>query len=226
MSTVRIKYVKENFLKCLSHLDIMRTVERSVRRAELPFVLTAGKSPHLKIAYGPPLPVGFCSQSEFLDLDLARMVPLKDLIKSFNLGFPKGLAVAEARYMPPNPLSLSSQTVAAGYRLRVEGMEDLRREEIENELKDFLARDKLCYEHRGVNKEIALQEAVFNLALDSFRTPEVILAMTLSCGSATNIRPEYVIPALAFAQKIKVKEICRTGLFARRDTKLLDLISL
>jgi radical SAM-linked protein len=204
----------------------MRTVERSVRRAELPFVLTAGKSPHLKIAYGPPLPVGFCSQSEFLDLDLTVMVPLKDLIKSLGLGFPKGLAVAEARYMPPHPPSLSSQTVAAGYRLRAEVIEDLRDKKIENDLKDFLAQDELFYEHKGTPKKIALREAVLSLALDSFRPPELVLTMTLSCGSATNIRPEYVLPALAFSRRIKVKEICRTGLYAWRGAKLLDLISL
>lgn len=226
MPTVRIKYVKESSLKCLSHLEVMRTVERSVRRAELPFVLTAGNSPHLKIAYCQPLPVGYSSCSEFFDLELTRLAPLKDLIKSFNRSFPKGLSVAEARYIPPRTPSLSSQTTAAGYRVHLEMREEVSREEIEAEVQSLLAQEVFCYEHKGATKEIALKEAIFDLAIDDLSSSSFVFHMVLSSGSSSNIRPEQVLASFDFRQKGRVREICRTGLYARRGAELLDLISL
>ena len=42
----------------LSHLELARALERAVRRAQLPFAVSQGFSPHMRIAFGAALPVG------------------------------------------------------------------------------------------------------------------------------------------------------------------------
>ncbi|MBE9566917.1 MAG: DUF2344 domain-containing protein, partial [Proteobacteria bacterium] len=58
MAQLVCRYRKGNEVRWLSHLDVKRTLERAMRRAELPLVLTRGYNPHLKLSLGPPLPLG------------------------------------------------------------------------------------------------------------------------------------------------------------------------
>ena len=55
---MRITFAKQGRLALLSHLEIARALERAVRRAQLPFAVSQGFSPHMKIAFGAALPVG------------------------------------------------------------------------------------------------------------------------------------------------------------------------
>lgn len=71
---LRIGYRISGRLAFLSHLETIRSVERIVRRAGLPFAITEGFNPHMKIAFGPALPVGAGSCCEYVDLRLKEYV--------------------------------------------------------------------------------------------------------------------------------------------------------
>lgn len=71
---LRVKYRITDRLAYLSHLETVRSMERVVRRAGLPFAITEGFNPHMKIAFGPALPVGAGSRSEYFDLRLREYV--------------------------------------------------------------------------------------------------------------------------------------------------------
>lgn len=77
---LRVTYEKAGRLAMLSHLELTHALERTVRRSGLPFALTQGFSPHMKLAYGSALPVGIGSTCEIFDLTLTRYVaPAKAL---------------------------------------------------------------------------------------------------------------------------------------------------
>ncbi len=71
---LRVKYQITDRLAYLSHLETVRSMERVVRRAGLPFAITEGFNPHMKIAFGPALPVGAGSRSDYFDLRLREYV--------------------------------------------------------------------------------------------------------------------------------------------------------
>lgn len=71
---MRIKYVKRGRLAFLSHLETIRSMERIIRRAQLPYAITEGFNPHMKVSFGPALPVGAASDGEYLDLRLKEYV--------------------------------------------------------------------------------------------------------------------------------------------------------
>ena len=52
----------------ISHLDILRTVQRAIKRSRLPIVYSAGFNPTPKMAFASALPVGITSESEYLDI--------------------------------------------------------------------------------------------------------------------------------------------------------------
>ncbi len=71
---LRVTYKKSGRLCMLSHLEICRALERAVRRAGLPYAVSQGFSPHMKIAFGAALPVGVGGDAEIFDVVLTEYV--------------------------------------------------------------------------------------------------------------------------------------------------------
>src|SRR5207302_709049 len=70
-TTVRLGYAKGERLRFISHLDLMREMERTFRRADLPMLYSEGFAPRPRISAGPPLALGWTSEAEWVDLVLA-----------------------------------------------------------------------------------------------------------------------------------------------------------
>ena len=79
---LRATYCKQGRLALLSHLEVARALERAVRRAGLPFAVSQGFSPHMKIAFGAALPVGVGGTCELFDLQMTRYVPPDEVLEA------------------------------------------------------------------------------------------------------------------------------------------------
>lgn len=79
---MRIWFRKTGRLALLSHLELARALERTIRRARLPYAISQGFSPHMKIAFGAALPVGVGGLRECFDLQLTRYVKPTEVIKA------------------------------------------------------------------------------------------------------------------------------------------------
>ncbi|HSR95770.1 MAG TPA: TIGR03960 family B12-binding radical SAM protein [Kofleriaceae bacterium] len=73
-STYRIRFAKVGRAAFLGHLDLMRLLARSFRRADLPLAQTRGYSPKPRITFGPALGLGVPSLGEIMDVDLEHTV--------------------------------------------------------------------------------------------------------------------------------------------------------
>lgn len=71
---VRVFFEKKGRLAYLSHLEVARSLERAIRRAQLPCAISQGFSPHMKISFGSALPVGVGGLKECFDLQLTQYV--------------------------------------------------------------------------------------------------------------------------------------------------------
>ena len=95
---LRVEFCKQGRLALLSHLEVARALERAVRRAGLPFAISQGFSPHMKIAFGAALPVGVGGLHEVFDLQLTRYV------------LPSGRSRRSRRPAPPTSWRRSAAT--------------------------------------------------------------------------------------------------------------------
>ena len=90
----RVKFkVGENF-RFASHLDLVRAIYRAIRRSGLPVIYSTGFSPRYLVAFGPPLPVGVISESEYLDIFL-KIDYNGNLIKDLGDFMPKDLIILD-----------------------------------------------------------------------------------------------------------------------------------
>ncbi|MGH2634098.1 MAG: TIGR03936 family radical SAM-associated protein, partial [Tepidiformaceae bacterium] len=69
MSTQRFRvwFRKGERVRYISHLDVLRAWERAIRRTGLPLSYSQGFTPHPKIAFASPLPLGFIGECEVMD---------------------------------------------------------------------------------------------------------------------------------------------------------------
>ena len=68
----RVKFAKTAEMRFTSHLDVMRAFQRGLRRAGLPVCFSTGFSPHPRMSFGPPLPLGLTGDGEYFDVLFSR----------------------------------------------------------------------------------------------------------------------------------------------------------
>lgn len=96
MYKVRIRFEKQGYASYISHLDLMRTLQRSLTRAGLPARYTAGFNPHIYLSILAPLSTGYQSEYELADFDLTCDYLPADLTERLNAALPQGLRALEA----------------------------------------------------------------------------------------------------------------------------------
>lgn len=92
-----IKYTKGADIKFISHLDLMRTIQRVIRRSDLPMKYSKGFNPHMALSIAQPLSVGVYSDGEYMDLVLAEELSENEVIDRLNDKTAQGIRFIEAR---------------------------------------------------------------------------------------------------------------------------------
>jgi len=111
------KFSKEDRVKYISHLDMMRSFQRAFRRASLPVAFTQGFSPHPKMAFASALSVGLTSDGEYLDVIMQKNVEPEEFSIRLNEALPKGLNITQSAMIDTKHPSLMSMIDRASYRI-------------------------------------------------------------------------------------------------------------
>lgn len=115
----RVAYPKLGRLKYLGHLELIHTVEQVVRRAKLPYAVTQGFSPHMRIAYTSALPVGTSSTAEYFDVYLTELIPAEDALARLQAAAPVDLRPIDAAYVELRRPALTAEINEVRYLLEV-----------------------------------------------------------------------------------------------------------
>lgn len=96
---LRVTYRMAGRLVMLSHLEVARALERAVRRADLPYAVSQGFSPHMKMAFGAALPVGVGGEEEIFDVQLTEYVAPSRALERLQAASAHDLMPFDARYI-------------------------------------------------------------------------------------------------------------------------------
>ena len=91
-----IKFSKGEGIKFISHLDLMRTIQRIIRRSEVPIEYSKGFNPHMALSLAQPLSVGVYSDGEYMDIVLTEEMKVADLLARLNEAAPPPIRFFEA----------------------------------------------------------------------------------------------------------------------------------
>lgn len=104
MTEYRIRFSKVGRAIYISHLDLMRTMQRAFIRADLKIKHTEGFNPHPYMNFALPLSVGTESICELMDFRLVDDVSAEKIPEMLNRVLPDGINVTEA-YEPRKKFS-------------------------------------------------------------------------------------------------------------------------
>ena len=110
---VRIKFSKTGAMKFIGHLDTMRFFQKAIRRADIPVAYSEGFSPHMIMSFAAPLGVGTTSSGEYFDMQLAKDMPTKELVRRMNTAMVEGIEVLSAVRVEDGKASKAMSLVAA-----------------------------------------------------------------------------------------------------------------
>ena len=93
---IRVFFSKTGRAIYISHLDLYRLFQRSIKRSKLPVWETEGFNPHLYITFALPLALGTAGLCESLDMKLTEQIEKDELISRFNDALPRDIRVIDA----------------------------------------------------------------------------------------------------------------------------------
>ena len=232
---VRVKYCKEVPIKYISHLNLAQVFTRTLRRADIPMVKSEGFNPRFKISFGPPLPLGISSTSEYLDIRLKEEIKTEELVEKLNRVLPQGLKILGAKIIPPSTGSLVKTINKASYIITLSTKEELLdladknqedklkdlKQEIEKNNKRFLNLDEIIVEKQTKNgiKRVDIKPSILDVKVQKFNSPILKLSLEIRIGQQGNLNPRYVAKAWIsnFANNFDIIQICRDGLFVKDE---------
>ena len=134
----RLAFSKSDTAKYISHLDLMRTLQRAFLRAGLAIRHTEGFNPHAFVSIPLPLSVGFSSACEVLECELLGDPDLGAVPARMNAVLPAGIAVSRCyeAVRPVKELCYVNYIVTLDY-------ENGAPFGAETAIRDLLARDSL-----------------------------------------------------------------------------------
>lgn len=219
MAQLVCRYRKGEQVKWISHLDLKRTLERALRRADMPLALTQGHNPHPKISYGPPLPLGATGDAELLTVHLAQPVNPSEFRERVNEKLPRGIELTEAWTLPTyKKKETFGEIDVAEYRVRVTG--DVEAEDLQRRARELLDRAELTVHRGGRRPErvVNLRPHIISLSLARSEREEVELHMRLRTGSHGGARPQEIVALLGLEGDRRIVYYHRTGLYAGAET--------
>ncbi len=179
-------------LRHIGHLDLMRSMQRALRRSRLPIGYSQGFSPHVQLSFAAPLSVGVVGLGEAMDVPLCEPMEEEAFRSRLNQALPACLQARKARLIPDDFPSLMSLVQASRYRLEL-GDGPQARLALE-QLPDFLALD--TYETLRKTKS---GEALCNirpLVIEAQGSSDGTLRAVLAASSATTLKPALLVKAL------------------------------
>lgn len=225
-----IKYTKEGNIKFISHLDLMRTIQKVIKRAALPIKYSKGFHPHMAVSIAQPLGVGVYSAGEYMDIILEEELDEKEIIDRLNEKTASGVKFILAKKIieVENEKKLpQSMALIDACRYTVKVLyEDVSN--LEKELNSLLEKSEwnIVKKTKKSEKEVNIRPLIHELKF-WIKDNELILNLLLASGSREHLSADLVVKYIK-ENTTAVKEdafvdIKREEMYFLKNEKLLPL---
>jgi radical SAM-linked protein len=195
---LRIKYSKFGGLVYVGNLDLVTIWERAARRADLPLEYSQGFHPQPKLQLAAPLPLGFASRCEILDMRLRSDVDIAKMPGQLQQALPAGLTILSIQEVDPAAPAPGTLVQSAEYEVTLNEQPDMKA--LAARVRELLSASTLPRDRRG--KEYDLRPLIEELrTLGSEADARPCLQMRLAARPGATGRPDEVLDALGYARE-------------------------
>ena len=194
---LRFQYVKHDRLAFLGHLEVITTIQRCVRRANLPFAVGNGFARRMKIQFSQALPVGASSSCEYFDLTMDERIDPAVALEMLAAASPSALAPTRAAYVDPKLAALEAWLDHSRWHIELLG-EGLSADALNRAVADVVATGSIDYMRGDKPKTVDL--GMTFVSFEATDAPQGVVA-TLDSRSTPEgaLRPGILIAAAAKA---------------------------
>lgn len=194
--TIRLKFKKVGSLQYISHLDLVRTMNKIITRAKLPLWYTEGFNPKPKMIFAAPLSIGTESVCEFMDLRLVDDLPAEEVKARLNANMTDEMQVIDAYYTNDKLTDLKWLSYS------IDVTTDGASEELAAQCREVLLGESVFVTKKAKPREEAPTVDIRPLIKDiraELRDGAIHIDALLSADASSFLNPEYVIKALKSA---------------------------
>ena len=221
---IRMQFRKTREGRFLSHLDMIHTWERVIRRSQLPLAFSQGFNPHPKMNFASALAVGTTSDAEYMDLELTETMTLDAVKEALDRSIPPAFEVTQMKVVEGKVPSLMSTIQRATYQLYLEYVSEITQEQLDQAVEAFWQQEEnIIYRYKKDSKDkkaVNICPGVYAIDLKREENTDgkhALLEIRVQSGNDGNIRPEEVAYGLMNAGMPLVQHVVRihrTGLYA------------
>ncbi|MBN2878801.1 MAG: DUF2344 domain-containing protein [Clostridia bacterium] len=218
---VIVKYSKTNEAIYVSHLDVQRSMQRTLRRSGLPVKYTLGFHPHIALTFALPLSVAVESFGEYMEFSLIDYVSPEIIKAKINAVIAPGFYAESCGYISNEYHSLMSSVAMCEWVVKIKG---IPQKELADEVKRIKDSTELLVEKRTKKgfRDVEIRKGIYDISLTADAADTV--HMRLAAGGKENISPKMVLAAMGIEQKDA--RITRKDIYFEREGKHYPLLSM
>lgn len=194
---LRLSFSKVGPTRFIGHLDLARTLERSLNRARIPMAYTQGFNQRPRLQLVGALPLGFTSDCELADIWLKEKIDPQQAREQLMARIAPGIVIHSAIEVPLSAPVLQTVTQSAWYLATL--LEPFDQPVLQQRIDALLAAESLPRERR--QKTYDLRPLILELALTrpekTAADSQPALRMHLLLLPGQTGRPDEVLAALA-----------------------------
>ncbi len=193
MQKVRIYFSKTGRAKYISHLDLMRTFMRAIKRSGVKIKYTEGFNPHPHMVFGNPLSLGYESVAELCEVKLVENVELNDVKDAINAQLPEGL---EIRNVLPVQKELK-QIGYCRYRVTIEDNRSFDDTDVTT-IAELFSGDKLEIVKKSKSSEKTMDILPLIAEFDCcVQEGKLVITAAVSFNTNISLNPDHIVKAIA-----------------------------
>lgn len=200
------EFEKMGRMSWFSHLDLQNTMQRALRRAQLPVAYSQGFNPHVLTSFATALSVGCQSRGEVMEVEMAGEISPEEFAEKLNACLPDGLKVRRCAPVPDSAPALMAKVAEAGYDITAPNADLTQAVEAFSKAEEVMVEKRSKTKTRLVNIRPMVHEITC-----AFDGKDSRLSMVLEQTNANALKVELVMQALAPEQEFR---FVRTALYA------------
>lgn len=192
MYKIRVCFSKTGYSKYVSHLDLMKTLQRTFKRAGIDISYSQGFNPHPIMSIAHPLPLGVEGLCEYMDISVDSKPDFEKLKIEMNNALPQDIRVHSVTNVN-RPLNV---LVRAEYFATVHLKKEIK--DLDNKVAEFLSMDEIVIKKktkRGIS-DTDIKSMIFDVNLENTDGREINMNFVLANGEPANLKAVTFLEAM------------------------------
>lgn len=190
---LRVAYRKGERLAYLGHLEVLTTMERSIRRAGLPVSIGNGFARRMRVQFSQALPVGASSSCEYLDVRLEEAMTVDEALERLVRATPPELAPYRAAYVQRDLPALEAWLNRVSWTVEFEAA--CPAQELNDAIECVARAGELRYLRGEKEKVVDLTKTLAGFEVGESEDGSIVLSVHTCTSPAGSLRPHVLLDA-------------------------------